>query len=305
MFYGRVPTDPSSGYDGNSILAWRWGMRSTVIHEVKHITSYAHKLVAAGSGTANWEEQWLEESTARLAEEYYARALFGFTRTSNVGYHESIYCERRVGPNWPECDPYPLIMGNHFAGLNTYYQGIEGLSPLGRAVSGDWSFYGSGWLFVRWAIDQSGRDEAQFIKAMVDERYATGVANIIARTGRSFRDLLADFSLAMAVDDHPSGVSPQRAALGLPGWDTRDIFDGMHEDYANSSVASNYPTPWPLSTHALSFGDFTVDVSGVRGGSASIFELSGAFPGGQLLQILSPSGGSTPSNLGLAIVRVQ
>ncbi len=305
MFYGRVPTDTAAGYTGNTILSWRWGMRSTVIHEVKHITSYSHKLAAAGSGAVNWEEQWLEESTARLAEEYYARALFGFTQTSNVTYQQSIYCERRVGPNWPECDPFPLIMGNHFGGLNTYYHNIEARSPLGRTGEGDWSFYGSGWLFVQWAIDQSGMDEAAFIKAMVDEPRATGVDNIAVRTGRSFRDLLADFSLAMAVDDHPSGFAPLRHQLTIPGWNTRNMFSGLHDDYAGTGLASTYDLAWPLATHAVSFGDFTIDVSGVRGGSTAVFSLSGAFPGGQLIELLSPAGGETPSNLGLAVVRVQ
>ena len=305
IFYGRVPTDSGSGYDGNTVDSWLWGIRSTVIHEVKHITSFAHKIRDAGPQGANYEEQWLEESTARLAEEFYARALFGYRQHDNVDYGSSIYGEIRVGSNWPEYDQLPSIMVKHFGGASDYLKAMESLSLVGRVGEDDWSFYGSGWLFVRWAIDQSGLPESQFVRALIDEDGVTGVDNIEARTGRSFRDLLGDFSLALAADDHPDGFAPLDPTHSHTGWNTRDIFAGLHDDYADTSLSDRFDRPWPIRAHALPAGGFNAVVPSLQGGTTTVFELTVPPGATQLLQVLGSGGGTAPSSLGMSIVRVQ
>ncbi|MFW5947182.1 MAG: Ig-like domain-containing protein, partial [Gemmatimonadota bacterium] len=211
IFYGIVPTTPGTGYDEGQVGDWAWRMRSTIIHEVKHVTSYANKFDVQGDlPQPNFEESGLEEATARLAEEFYGRALQGYGQFDNVGYDASIYCELRVGPNWPECDPVPLIMGKHYSGINTYLKSPETLSPLGPIDDQDASFYGSGWQLVRWAIDQSGVPEATFIKSLVREPELSGIANLADKAGRPIPELLADYALAVATDDRP-GTVPDRA----------------------------------------------------------------------------------------------
>lgn len=300
IFYGRVPTSSAEGYESGSVALWRWSMRSTIIHEAKHLTAYATKF-SLGAGL---EETGLEESTARLSEELYSRALQGYGQFDNVGYDDSIWCERRVGSNFPECDLVPLIMGKHYSGINAYMKSPALLSPLGPAVARESSYYGSGWQFVRWTIDQSGQTEPEFIRSIVAEPELRGPANLTDKAGRTLAELLADYTLAFAVDDHPSGMVPARVELTMPGWNTRDMFAGLHEDYAGTSVADSYATPWPLATTALPAGDFQAVVEQIRGGGAAIFQLTG-MSGAQLLELLSESGATAPSTLGLSIVRVQ
>lgn len=297
IFYGRVPTDPGTGYEDGQVGLWAWRMRSTVIHEVKHLTAYANKFDVGASAL---EESGLEEATARLAEEFYGRALQGYGQFDNVGYQESIACERQVGSS--PCDDVPLIMHKHYNAINTYLKSPELLSPFGRVQSGDASFYGSGWQLVRWAIDHSGLTEADFIKPLVREPGLTGPDNLADKAGRPLPELLADYTLAFAVDDHPSGVAPNRTELSMPGWDTRDIFQGLHDGYVGTSLDDVFPTPWPLEPHSVS-GSFEVIVPTIRGGSAAIFEATTTGP--QLLQLLSESGGPASGTLGLAVVRVQ
>ena len=303
IFYGRVPTEPGDGYDPGQIGDWKWRMRSTVIHEVKHITSFANKL-DVDPASPNLEEIGLEEATARLAEEFYGRALQGYAQAGNVGYEESIWCELRVGPNHPTCDQVPVNMAKHYAGINAYLKAPAFLSPFGPVWGGDFSYYGSGWQWVRWAIDQSGLPEADVIKPLLREPVLAGAANLADKVGRPIPELLADYTLAFAIDDHPSGLVPARPELSLPSWDTRDIFRGLHDDYAGTSLEPTYPTPWPLATRALSGGSFQVDVSTVYGGGAALFELS-AVAGSQLVELLSPSGSAPSPLLGLSVVRVQ
>ncbi len=304
IFYGRVPTVADTDgfrYDAGEIGDWEWRTRSTVIHEVKHLTSYANKFDANASVL---EETGLEEATARLAEEFFARTVEGFGQGDNVGYQESLFCERR--PTGASGCPtgWPLIMGKHYGGVNDYLKTPALLSPFGRVESSDNSFYGSGWQWVRWAIDQSGLPEADVIKPLIREPTLTGPANLADKVGdRSVAELLADYTLAFATDDAP-GFIPARTALTMPSWDTRDIFQGLHDDYAGTSLADTYPTAWPLEPIALTGGSFQVDVNEIHGGAAAIFQLDG-MAAAQLLELLSTAGGTAPGSLGLSIVRIQ
>jgi hypothetical protein len=302
IFYGRVPTVAGTG-EGFTADAWAWQMRSTVIHEVKHIVSFATRLRAGveGSRSPVYEAVWLEESTARLSEEFYARALMGYGQGDNVTYQESIWCERRGGA---QCGHIPVLIHAHFAGVYPYYRNVENRSPIGAVVPGDATYYGSGWLLVRWAMDHSTMPEAAFSRALVQEQNRTGVDNLAARTGRSFRDMLADFTLAMMVDDYPGGLST-RPELSFPSWNTRDIMNGLFEDYSGTTLAQAYPVPWPLADRPLAFGDFDASVSSIRGGTATFFRLTGAPGSRQLLELLGSGGSAAPSALGVAIVRVQ
>jgi hypothetical protein len=309
IFYARVPTLPGSEYDGDAtnstVPQFMWGMRSTVIHEIKHLASYARKIrnVQGTAAQPNFEEVWLEEATARLSEEFYARALFGYGQGENVKYEDSVWCEVRVGANWPDCDPYPSIMQKHFGNLNSYLKAPEQRTPLGSTGTHDASFYGSGWSLVRWAMDHSNMTEAAFSKAIVEEPNLRGVANLVARTGRSFPHMLADWTLSLAVDEHPLGFTPARAQLTQPSWHVRDIYRGFNVDFGNRE-GTPFPTPWPLVPRSVAGDAFSVTVSGLRGGSGSIFDLS-APAGGQLVELQSATGGVPAATLGLSIVRIQ
>jgi hypothetical protein len=306
LFYARVPTLPGSGYDSDAtnstVPHFMWTMRSTVIHEIKHLAAYARKIWnVEGSGQPNFEETWLEEATARLSEEFYARALFGYGQGENVKYEDSVWCE--VRPHWPECAPYPAVMQKHFSNLNSYLKAPEQLTPLGSTGAQDATFYGSGWSLVRWAMDHSDMTEAAFSKAIVEEPSLRGVANLVARTGRPFPDMLADWTLSLAVDDHPLGIIPARAQLTHPSWDLRDIYRGFNADIGELE-GTPFPTPWPLVPRSVSGSAFSVTVSGLRGGSGSFFDLS-APAGNQLVELQSAAGGVPAATLGLSIVRIQ
>jgi hypothetical protein len=296
-FYGYVPTSAASGYGSGTRDSWMWSARTLTIHEVKHIVSYAERIARSSLATYVWEESWLEEATARLAEEHYGRSVYGYAQHGNTNYQTSLFCESR--PTWPQCAGRPQAMRSHFGGLYTYYADLENLTPLGRARDGDWSFYGSGWSLVRWAVDHHGGSEAAFLRALVQDPQRAGVANLMARTGKSWPEMLADWTLASAVDDYP-GFAPARSQLRLPSWNTRDVFAGLHNTFPSS-----YPRAFPLASRSVGYGNFTANVPGVRAGSAAIFELSGATTRKQLLEVRSSAGGAPSPTLRLAIVRVQ
>lgn len=253
--------------------AWLRRMRSTVIHEVKHITANAEHLrdYHARGDDAVLEELWLEEATAQAAEELWARTVLGYAAKGNVRYEQSLYCE--VRPSWPECAGKPYVMGAHFSWLYDYLESVETLTPVMTWEDGGRSdgahFYGSGWALVRWAADHAALSEAEFFRALNLEKRLVGVQNLEARTGRSFAELMRDWALALALDDLPGfrPASPE-TRLAQPGWNVRDIYARLNADFAQNTP-NPYPAAFPLAVREVGFGRFDARLAGLRGGSAA------------------------------------
>lgn len=303
IFYGVVPTNGERGFQvegGDNPDIWYWTTRSVVAHEGKHIASFAERFARGVFGFAE-EERWLEEATAMMAEELYARAHYGYAQGNNVGFEESVFCERRPDPSRhpQQCWSKPLVMLNHFFYVYQYLESIEALTPLGETSDSDGTYYGSGWAFVRWLTDHYGASEGGFLKSLVPTSVQSGAQNVAARAGRPFPELLVDFVLAMALDDRP-GFTPADPVHSMPSWDLRDIYERLSND--GWTGTNPFPSEFPLSPRALTFGTFDVHIPALKGGSAVVFEVSGTGAERQLLQ-LTPDPGS--GNLYMKVVRVE
>jgi hypothetical protein len=284
VFYARVAAA------GESPGAWRRSMRSTVMHESKHLASFAVRFVDA----TPFEESWLEESLARVAEELYSRTFAnGGSWKGNAGFQSTVRCELE------QCDDRPLMMWKHFSVLHQYLRGIDTLTPIGAAANGDFTFYASGWSLVRWAADHYAGHEGTWLKSLVRGGQLSGLSNLAQHTGRPASEMLADWALTHAVDNLP-GFTPARPQLSFPSWNSRDIFTGLSSSYPGVFV------PDPLNARAMSFGAFTLPVARLRAFSSSYFSFEGSQTGSQVLELRGESGVATPpASLRMAIVRVQ
>jgi len=293
--YATVPTVAGTGYSANTPARWYRRVRATVIHETKHLARAAERIARGSSVT---EETWLEESSARIAEELWGRLAYGYRQGENVGYQTALACEERSTER-PGCGTdTPRAMRGTLAGVRDFYRSMSTLTPLGRAYSGDASFYNSGWLLVRWAIDHSGLSEKEFLKRLTTETRLTGVTHLETLTGRKFDKILGFWALSHYLDDYP-GVQV-RPEFTQPSWNLRDVFLGLHNE-----LPSSYPLPYPLAPAELSFGSFVQKVSELRGGGAHLSLLRGTASGSQILQ-LKGAGGTAPSaNLRIVVVRIQ
>ena len=85
FFYSRVPTlSGSNAGDTRYPDGWFAFTNRTVVHEVKHIASASARMANA---SPTFEESWLEEGTARHAEEVWVRAaLHHAAWQGNSGY---------------------------------------------------------------------------------------------------------------------------------------------------------------------------------------------------------------------------
>lgn len=292
IFYGQVP-----GKAWQTPDQWYRGIRSVLMHEVKHITSYAEHVLpyyAQRSGQLIFEESWLEEATAMAAMEIYGQRLFGYRGNGNTGYEASIGCE--VATSRAGCADKPDALSLAFGWLNRYYDNTEERSPLdGR---GGYA-YGGGWQLLRWAADMSPLSDGEFFRAINLEKTRSGVLNLEARTGKPFERMITEWAVAAMLDDYP-GFTPQRKEHSLPSWNTRDVFAGL-----NASNPQTYKRPFPIQARQATFGNFQMDIGKLAGGTAAFVELTGSSTAAQMLELRLSGGGAPSPLLRMSITRVQ
>lgn len=296
VFYARGLTPPGGGTAALdfSFASTTRRLESTIIHEAKHLTSIATRLSQGKvPGARPLEDAWLEESSAEIAMELLSRVTYGTAAKSNLDYATTLAREARPASG------LPLNMFHPFTYLYTYFAAPETHSMVGRVTPDDFTFYGSGWAFLRWVIDTYAPSESAFLLAMTSDASHWGVENIEARTGKSFPQLFAEFSMALALDDYPA-FTPIDARYSFPSWNVRSIFAGMNADFPVT-----FPFAAPLKVRSTAFGKFTVDVAGIRGGGFSVLELTGTPAARQLLELRGMNGSPFPQALRVTIARVQ
>jgi hypothetical protein len=306
-FYAYQPVTAGSGYSANTAENWYRTIRSTFIHESKHVASMAAR-VANG---APFEAGWLEEGTARHSEELWMRnAVDNVAWKGNTGYGSAanpinVYCDVRPS-GWPECLTNPrrpaAIMQRHFTSLNTMLigQNARFYSPFGASPDDATSaYYAISWSLVRYAIDRYGASDAAFLTALTNST-TTGTTNLAGRAGVSIDQLLGGWGLTLYADDYP-GLGAPSPDIQFPTWNNRSIYAGLNADFPGT-----YTVAFPLIPTPLSFGTFAPLASAtMRGGGQRYYEFSGTHSAAQLLR-LEASGGGTPStNLRVAVARLQ
>lgn len=306
VFFATPPSSADRGLSGTfGNRDWfHYVMPTVIVHEAKHISSFAnHVLGAFATGQLSFEETWLEEGTAMHAEEIWARTMNQATLRGNATYANTLYCDFVAHRDLSPCNGRPLTMFDHWVRLYRHMAAVETRTIFGDpgAGAGSGTFYGSAWMFVRWLIDHSAGDDAAFLGALNRDAVLSGVTNIEVRAGRPFAQLLAEWNLALALDDR-NGFNPANPRLTVPSWNLVDVFGGAFSDQTTGSnlFALEYPlVPRPITYPAFS------ETRTVTAGSASFFELSGTHAGRQVIELAGPGGVNAPSGLGIAIARIQ
>ena len=294
IFYARAVTDTSpTSTSLNGRPQWRRQMPSTLIHESKHITAFAERF--ADPRPAVNEEVWLEEATAQVASELYGRAIHGNGWRTNSGYTGVLECE--VRPGTPACGQGNFVMGNHFLFLSDFLQNFERKTILSGTDDND--IYGSSWMFVRWLTDTyGGTSEGNFLRGIVQSVTTSGVVNVTTPSGKTWPELLSQFTLMLATDDLPNVSAPFTEA----SWDIPAVYAGYNRDVTNPPPAS------PLAVRQANFGTAFQASATLRGGGAMLLKLGAGSPSGtQVLDLHAIGGAALPTgtNIGIAVLRIQ
>lgn len=261
-FYARVPTVAGPGFSTDTPDSWLRGMRPAIVHEVKHIASFGAHLV---NNASSFEESWLEEGMAFVAEEVWARdRIYSGTWKGNMIYASTLYCD--VRPSSPNCTGRPFVMFDHYSRLYSALDVPGSSSLFGRVSDNDFSFYAVSWSFIRYNADRYATSEVNFLQGITHSVDLTGIANIARQSGADPDQMLGMWSLALYLDENAAMAG--NADVSLPSWQTRDIFAGMSADFL-----STFPKAYPLVPQIIGEGDFVIDNAGIHGGSFSAYDL--------------------------------
>ncbi len=302
-FYAFVP-NPGGSRGAYSVEQWKRYVRGTIIHEFKHVVMFVERIIADAS---DWEEAWLEEATAQMASELWARSIYGFGQGGDIPWAGAMACD--YASVSAECaDPVEAI-GHHFQFLYQHYNASESRTFISNS---DAVIYGSAWSFARWVTDNyDNGNETTFLRSLVKQKNDFGVDNVVNRAGRPWSELVGLWSMASLADNYPGGtVNDSR--LRLASWNTRDIFSGMNANLVfrnnDGTTTPAFPRQWPLNVRTPLFGNFPAavrDVSNLPGGGFIAWDISGPQAHPQVLAIRSFTGGQPPPNVGMVVLRVQ
>ena len=303
-FYAITP-NPNGVRGKHDLATWKRYARGTMIHELKHVVMFVQRILLDASFT---EETWLEEATAQVATELWARKLYGSSpQRGNITWLAGPRCD--YATQSATCpDPVEAIL-HPFQFLYTHYNANETKSIINNL---DLVIYGSSWSFARWITDTyDGGNEALFLQRLVQQRDDRGITNVVNRTGRAWSELLGLFSMASTADDYPGGTITD-PRLRLASWNTRDVFAGMSANLVfrnpDGTTTPAFPRAWPLNVRTPTFGtfpDFVRTVSGLPGGGWAAWEISGTQVAPQVLALRALNGAPAPLGLGMVVLRVQ
>lgn len=303
--YAQVPTSAAAGFGEGTRSRWFHEIRATLAHELKHVTSFSERIVRGQP----LEEPWLEEATARHAEELFARVVYGTPRDGNHGFTATLACELGASnPALTACAGAPRAMLPHFDALWDFLAASTSSSPLGPTAPGDFSFYGSAWALTRWILDQQGLDEPAFFTALTRSGQA-GIANLEARVGRSWDEMLGEWSLAMATDGR-AGLVTASPRVRFPSWDLTDVYAGLCSAIgacgATPASPLRYTRPYPAAPALLSAGAFAHEIPSLAPGGFAVMEVAPPAAGlRQLIALGGFRGAALPATLRLAILRIE
>ena len=308
LFYGSVPTNRTLNLGStNSPDGWFNFMARTVVHEVKHIAALSARVA---NGASLSEESWLEEGTARHAEELWVRKyLHKVAWKGNTGYGSAatngIFCD--FHPENATCNAADALRRPGY-GMRRHFNELRNklLQPWNWSLYGDASgqggsvFYQTSWSLVRYAIDRYGQSDAAFLTALTNST-SNGLTNLSALAGVTNDQLVGRWALALYVDDYAALAAPS-ADLQIATWNIRGIYASLNAD---ATWSSSFSAPYLLQPVQLGFGSFTSQRTGLRGGAAAYFEISGAMSAPQMLGVRSITGNNPSANLRMAIARLQ
>jgi hypothetical protein len=272
----------------------------TVVHEVKHISSFWHGIARNNWFSGNpFQPSWLEEGTAEIAGNMSSRRAWAALGgpAPNAQVTEDTFRDLAFDPITDEF--YPEVLGvlirmNRSQSYLSSQPNALVVSPNGAADGH--SVYGSGWTFLRWLGDVYGGAgsspyaDGSLFDSQNDSLTAPGIAGLETVTGKAFQALLEEYALGVMGHMGPS----EDPAYAYTSYDFKSAIEmwcfaaAPGEDPNNSCGNASGPEgswPWPLTaaddgTNYVNFGDRTYNGSiGPTGIRVHEFRSSGAGAG--------------------------
>jgi hypothetical protein len=273
MFYLLVP-DPTGVVNGNRFTkdAVTSSAIATVGHEYEHLINASRRMYVNTAAT-DFEETWLDEGLAHIAEELLFFARTGLQPRANID-------ATLLRSSSDYIDAFNDEAISNFGRLGRYLAATTSSSPF--ADNDELATRGATWSFLRYAADHTGSGDGTTWFQLVNST-TTGLPNLTAVFGPSLTTLARDWATSVFSDD----LTTTDPRYQQPTWNVRSIYAALQSN-------ATYPlATTPLNTSSAA----TVSV---KSGSAAYLRFSVAAGQTATIQWNTP-----PSNVQLTLVRTR
>lgn len=249
---------------------------ATLGHEFEHLINAGRRIYVNTTAT-DFEESWLDEGLAHLAEELIFYAASGLGPESNLDI-EDVRSTEAIR------DAINRYGVQNLARYALYLEDVTGESPTNTRDRLETR--GAAWSFLRYAADHSERPNQLFFRLLVDTPL-TGFTNLEAVLDDSALDWLQRWGVSVYTDDLVQTGEPLLQQLS---WNFRSLLPVLIEG------------DFPLVVETLAPGE-TESLTLVSGTSGYVEVSSVA---GRTSRLLTTSGSAAPPNdLRVTVVRVE
>ena len=276
FFYLLAP-DPLGRVNGNRRTTGFVDTNTTAViaHEFQHLINASRRLYV--NKTPKFEEKWLDEGLAHIAEELL------FYREAELAPRANLStADIRATATRTTAFNLDMVSGGNVARYRSYLLHTAKSSPF--AADDSLSTRGAAWNLLRYLADRAVPSDGNIFFRLVNGS-AVGIANLQAVFGQDVGSRLRDWSVSHAVDD----LADTSLELQQPSWNWRSIYAGLYGGY-------------PLQTLPMTNGS-TYPGTLVAGGAA-FYRLS--VPGGSNATVtLGGPSASAGSHIQLVVVRTK
>ena len=211
LFYTLVPDATGQFSCAHDAAQVRRILPITFVHEFQHMISFNQHVLTRGGAT---EVLWLNEAMSHYAEELGGRSYLPGDSTTFSNY----------------------LKGNVYNGYQ-YLDNTGATFLVATAGNGSLAERGSGWLFVRYVIDQLATSNTvgawNAVTRQLVRTASTGATNVQARTGQPFDQTVAKWALALWVSDMTTADGAAASFTPPPelrykSWAFRTTYASLH-----------------------------------------------------------------------------
>jgi hypothetical protein len=284
--------DPTGRY-GNvrSASSVRQGTRGTVPHELEHMINAGNRYF--NPAATAFEDNWLDEALAHIAEEAVGRVSRGFTDLQTLTMQDML-----PAGNQAARDDFNAFFFENFARLSFWMARPDTSSGISSNSDANLSSSGADWAIGRYAADNYSNGDVRAFTRKLAAGPDNGIKNLTTVAGASLDTLMAGWLVSMYADH-----------FGIPGLDSKYQYRSYNFRNIMPPVAGsvlNNGGVYPLEVTPVGSGSDNISTE-VKSGSGDYFRLTvAANAGPKNVKILDPAGADvTFPGAHIYVLRVQ
>jgi hypothetical protein len=284
--------DPTGKF-GNvrSASSVRQGTRGTIPHELEHMINAGNRYF--NPNATAFEDNWLDESLAHIAEEAVGRVSRGFTDIQTLTMGDMLPAGSQAAR-----DDFNAFFFQNFARLSYWMARPDTSSGISSNSDANLSSSGADWAIGRYAADNYSNGDVRAFTRKLAAGPANGIKNFTTVAGASLDTLMAGWLVSMYADH--LGISGINAKYQYRSYNFRNIMPPVA-----GSVLSNGGV-YPLQVTPVGSGSDNISTQ-AKSGSGDYFRLTvAANAGAKNVKVLDPGGSDvTFAGAHIYVLRVQ